>query len=71
MYTRIITRTLGTLVIAAALSLTLTSSADARSRGGDENCSRGVPEIDPAAAGSVVSVLLGGLAIFADRRRKH
>ena len=64
MNTKIITRALGTLAIAAAISLLAASSASAVQR-------PQVPEIDPAAVGSVVSVLLGGLAIFADRRRKR
>jgi hypothetical protein len=64
MNTKIITRALGTLAITAAISLMAASSANAHFRGQ-------VPEIDPAAVGSVVSVLLGGLAIFADRRRKR
>ena len=64
MNTRIITRALGTLAIAAALSLLAASSANAR-------FDRQVPEIDPAAVGSVAAVLVGGLAIFADRRRKR
>jgi hypothetical protein len=68
---RTITRTLGTLAIAAALSLTLTAAANAGVQHRREDCPRGVPEIDLAAAGSVVSVVLGGLAIFADRRRKR
>jgi len=68
MNTKIITRALGALVIAAALSLTATSPVNA---GFSNDCPRGVPEIDPAAVGSVVSVLLGGLAIFADCRRKR
>jgi len=63
MNTKLIIRALGTLAIAAAISLMASSSANASFRQ--------VPEINPAAAGSVVAVLLGGLAIFADRRRKH
>lgn len=62
---KIITRILGTLAIAAAISVTAASSANARIS------NRQVPEIDPAAMASVVSVLVGGLAIFADRRRKR
>ena len=64
MNTKIITRALGTLAIAAAISLMAASSANATPR-------PQVPEIDPAAVGSVAAVLVGGLAIFADRLRKR
>jgi len=32
---------------------------------------KSVPEIDPGTAGSALSLVLGGIAMFADRRRNR
>ena len=63
-------------VATAALVLATVTASPAAAGGGHEGNNHGtrdgncVPEIDPGTAGSALSLVLGGVAMLADRRRK-
>ena len=70
-----ILKTAGIATAALALVTVLTASpaaARGHREGNEHGDRRGdcVPEIDPGAAGSALSLVLGGVAMLADRRRK-
>ena len=64
-------------LIATLVSLTQASPASARpggggwfGGGGQHNPPTAVPEIDPSGIASAMTLVFGGLAVLADRRRK-
>lgn len=58
-------------IATAALALVTVMASSAAADGGGSGGQRGVPEIDPGTAVSVLSLALGGIAVLKDQRRKR